>query len=114
MNALRGSEALWKAITSLPNLAGLADLACRREGFTDGEPGAGVAYHHEIERLAQTDDMAEGDNIPVGHVQIFFGWGPPDGYELVVPEHEYLETLASVLAWAGYNAEAGRVKSLLG
>lgn len=114
MNGLRGSAALWKALTSLPNLPGLADLACRREGFTDGKLGAGVAYHHEIERLAQTDGMAEGDNIPVGHVQIFFGWGPPDGCELVVPEPEYLEALASVLAWAGFTAEAGRVKSLLG
>lgn len=114
MNGLRGREALWTAIQSLPDLRPLATLACRREGFTDLERGAGVAYHHEIERLAELDNMAEGDNIPAGHVQVFTGWGPPSGSEIIVPEHEYLATLASVLAYSGLEAESGQVQALLG
>jgi hypothetical protein len=39
-------------------------------------------------------------------------WGPPSGYEVLVPEPMYLDTLAVALSAAGYAAEAARVRSL--
>jgi hypothetical protein len=78
------------------------------------ECGSGVSYHHEIEALRRVDDMMEGDNIPDGHVHIYGDWGPPDRYRVIAPEAVYLGVLADVLAGAGHQARAARVRSLPG
>jgi hypothetical protein len=56
--------------------------------------------------------MVDGLNIPEGFVQVYGFWGPPDGYELLVPEAVYLDTLAGVLSGAGHAAEASQVRAL--
>ena len=113
MDGLSGKSAVWEILASRHDLETIAALACRREGFTDANLGAGVSYHHEIEQLAKFDDLADGDNIPTSHVQVFAGWGMPDGVAVVVPEAEYLTTLASILIWRGFAADAAKVSQLL-
>jgi hypothetical protein len=106
--------AIRTAIAAGPDLVELAARAERREGFVSTERGSGVSYRHEIEALRRVDDMMEGDNIPDGHVLVYADWGPPEGYQVVVPEGVYLGVLADELARTGHRATAARVRSLAG
>jgi hypothetical protein len=87
----------------------LADFAVQRHGFGDSNGGFGVTYPGDLDEY---DLVVRGDSIPAGFVRAYGFWGPPDGYEVLVPEPTYLEILASELATAGHAAEAALVRSL--
>jgi hypothetical protein len=53
-----------------------------------------------------------GAFIPDGFVAVYGFWGPPDGYEVLVPEPQCLATLANALSAAGHVAEAAQVLAL--
>jgi hypothetical protein len=96
------------AIRHWSRLAELAEFAARRHGFGDSDGGFGVTYPGDLDDF----DRASGEFIPDGFVQVYGFWGPPDGYEVLVPEVVYLAQLAGVLSAAGQVAEAARVRSL--
>jgi hypothetical protein len=99
-----GSE----AIRHWSRLLELAQFAVRRHGFGDSDGGFGVTYSGDLDEY----DRVQGAEIPEGFVKVYGFWGPPDGYEVLVSESVYLNTLAGVLSAAGYPAEAARVRSL--
>jgi hypothetical protein len=86
----------------------LAEFAARRHGFANSDGGFGIVYPSDLDEC----DFASGAYIPDGFVEVYGFWGPPDGYEVLVPEAEYLDQLAGVLSAAGYAAQAARVRSL--
>lgn len=90
----------------LPELAGFAAL---RHGFGDSDGGFGVVYPGDLDEF----DRTAGAHVPEGFVQVYGVWGPPDGYEVLVPESLYLTTLAEMLSAAGHTSEANRVRSLI-
>ena len=97
-----------EAIRHWSRLPELAEFAARRHGFGDSDGGFGVTYPGDLDDY----DRASGEHIPDGFVQVYGFWGPPDGYEVSVPEPVYLDALALDLAAAGHPAEAERVRLL--
>lgn len=87
----------------------LAEYATNRHGFGDSNGGFGVTYPNDLD----DQERASGLLIPEGFVLVYGFWGKPDGYEVLVPETVYLETLAGVLTLAGHLAEAAQVRTLL-
>ena len=59
------------------------------------------------------DRVVEGSLIPEGQVQLVGFWGPPDGYELLVFERDYLKVLAAALDEAEYPNEANRLRAVI-
>jgi hypothetical protein len=88
----------------------LAEFAAQRHGFADDDGGFGVIYPGDLDEY---DRGVGGVHIPEGFVQVYGFWGPPDGYEVLVPEAVYLGQLAGVLSAAGHAAEAERIRSLV-
>jgi hypothetical protein len=82
----------------------LVEFAVRRHGFGNTDGGFGITYPGDLDDF----DHALGVCIPEGFLKVYAFWGPPEGYELVVPEFVYLTTLAEVLSEAGYTIEAVR------
>jgi hypothetical protein len=97
------------AIRHWSQLPELAEFASRRHGFGDSDGGFGITYPGDLDEY---DRVVDGIKIPEGFVQVYGFWGPPDGYEVLVPETVYLALLAGVLSAAGHAAEAERVRSL--
>lgn len=102
--------AIRDAIRHWSRLPELSEFATERHGFGNTDGGFGVTYPGDLDEY---DRVIDGINIPEGFVQVYGFWGPPDGYELLVPESAYLRTLVEMLAEQGYSAEAKRVKALL-
>ncbi len=65
-----------------------------------------MIYPHELD----AGDLAEGHVIQEGFVEIYLGWGPPDGVEAQVTESLYREVLARVLDEAGFAGEAASLR----
>jgi hypothetical protein len=103
IEAIRASIRHWR-------LADLASFAERRHGFGNTDGGFGVTYPGNLD---EDDHVVVGIVIPIDCVRVHGFWGPPDGYELDVPEPLYLDTLAVELESAGLTADAQRVRALL-
>lgn len=97
------------AIWHWSSLTDLAVFAARRHGFMNTDGGFGVTYPGDLDEY---DREVDGVSIPEGFVQVCGFWGPPDGYEVLVAESVYLDTLAAVLSEAGHAAESAQVRSL--
>lgn len=98
------------AIRHWSSLTALAEFAIQRHGYGNTDGGFGVTYPGDLDEY---DRVVDGANIPDGFVEVYGFWGPPDGYEILVAESLYLDTLAAVLLAAGHEAEAKRVRSLV-
>ena len=103
-------EEICRDVIKVKSLASLADLAIKRQGFGNSDVGAGMTYPHELD----AEDVAAGQLIPEGFVELYLGWGPPDGFEAQVPESLYREILASALAEAGHSVEAAQLRKSAG
>jgi hypothetical protein len=90
-------------------LSELAEFAACRHGFGDSDGGFGVTYPGDLDEY---DRVVDGVRIPEGYVRVYGFRGPPDGYEVLVPEAVYLGQLAGALSAAGHAGEAEQVQSL--
>ena len=97
------------AIRHWPSLRELAVFAIRGHGYGDTDGGFGVTYPGDLDDYARG---VEGQLIPPGYISVYGFWGPPKGYEVFVPESEYLELLAQVLMAAGLISEAFQIRAL--
>jgi len=97
------------AIRHWSRLPELAEFAAQRHGFGDSNGGFGVNYPGDLD----DHDRATGARIPEGFVRVYGFWGPPGGYEVLVPELTYLGALVAEFSAAGHTKEAARVHSLL-
>ena len=95
------------AIRHWSNKPSLVQYALDRHGFGDTDGGFGITYPGDLDEYAHE---VEGRHIPDGFVQAYGFWGPPDGYEILVPEWLYRDVLAEVLACLGMREEATRVR----
>lgn len=86
----------------------LAQFALERHGFGDSNGGFGVTYPGDLDDYDRTVD---GCKIPEGFVLAYGFWGPPDGYEVLVPEWLYRDVLAEVLECLGLWQEAASVRA---
>jgi hypothetical protein len=88
----------------------LVEFASQRHGYANSDGGFGVTYPGDLDDY---DRYTEGRFIPAGYVVVNGFWGPPEGYEVFVPEAVYLTVLARVLAEEGFPGEAEQVRALL-
>jgi hypothetical protein len=98
------------AIRHWHSLPQLAEFAEQHHGYGNTDGGFGVTYPSDLDDY---DREVEGQFIPPRYVEVYGFWGPPDGYEVFVPERLYLSVLARVLQQNGYTSEAQRVETLL-
>jgi hypothetical protein len=103
-------DAVLDAIRHWSSLTEVAEFAIQRHGYGNTDGGFGVTYPGDLDEY---DRVEGGIHIPKGFVQVHGFWGPPDGYEVLVAEALYLDTLATVLSAAGHAVEAAQVRSLL-
>jgi hypothetical protein len=103
-------EAAREAIRHWHNLPQLAEFAVLRHGYLNTDMGFGVTYPDDLDEYAR---VVECEHIPDGFVRVNGFEGPPDGYEVLVEEREYLRTLVSALMAAGHLPEAARVRELI-
>ena len=89
----------------------LAEFAAHRHGYGNTDGGFVITYPGDLDDY---DRAVDGIRIPEGFIRVYGFWGPPAGYEVLVSEFEYLNTLAAVLSAAGHLAEAARVRLLAG
>lgn len=89
-------------VISSTSLAKLAQLTIERCGFSNSDIGAGVIYPGDLD----DSDRAAGEEIPEGMVELFLGWGLPDGAEAQVPESYFRSVLREVLEARGLQREA--------
>jgi len=101
-------KAACDAIRHWHGLPDLAEFAEQGHGFGDDNGGFGVTYPGDLDEF----DRESGEYIPEGFVEVYGFRGPPDGYEVLVPETVYLGQLASALSASGHTREAERVRSL--
>ena len=94
------------AIRHWPDKAALARLAKERHGFADSNAGFGIVYPGDVDDV---DRDLDGREIPNGFVLAYGFWGPPDGYEVFVPEWLYRDVLAEVLECLGMSREAAGI-----
>ena len=100
-----------EALRHGPGLLTLAEFAAAGHGFGDSDGGFGVTYPGDLDDY---DRVVLGLHIPAGCVEVYGYEGPPDGYELVIPERLYLTELAAALTAAGHSDAARRVRQLNG
>lgn len=93
----------WSFINDLPQ------YAKELHGYGDSNSGFGITYPSDLDEYQRE---VEGISIPEGMVQAYGCWGPPEGYEFLVAETEYLRVLAEVLFEKGLVDEAVSVKEL--
>lgn len=112
MNIPDPETAIRDAIWHWPPLPQLAEFAVERHGYWDGDGGFGVTYPDDLDEY---DREVDGQHVPAGYVRVSgFRCRRGEGYDLLVYETTYLETLAAVLSENGLEAEAeaGRVREL--
>src|SRR4051794_36553617 len=80
-------EAAREAIRHWHNLPQLAEFAVLRHGYLNTDMGFGVTYPDDLDEYAR---VVECEHIPDGFVRVNGFEGPPDGYEVLVEEVEYL------------------------
>jgi hypothetical protein len=95
--------ACFDVIRNTFSLPRLAEFATRRVSYGNSDRGCGLDY----------GDVGDGRVPPPGEVRIYDFWGPPDGYEVIIPEATYLSVLAQVLQQNGFAAEAEQVQRLV-
>ena len=82
-------------------------FALERHGFADSNGGFGITYPGDLD---EHDRVIEGRHIPEEYVLAYGFWGPPSGYEVLVPEWLYRDVLAEVLECLGMWREAASVR----
>jgi len=92
------------AIRHWHDKSSLARCALDRTGFGDSNGGFGIRYPDE------PGEHSTGRRIPPGFVLAYGFWGPPEGYEVLVPEWLYRDVLAEVLGCLGRFDEAASVR----
>lgn len=112
---------MWKTLTD-PTFAALTTIrhgaakasperlvrfALDRHGFGDSDGGFGITYPNDLDEYER---VVERRSIPDGFVLAYGFWGPPDGYEVLVPEWLYRDVLAEVLECLGMWREASSVR----
>lgn len=102
-------RAVVESIQRASRLSELADFALARHGYGDSDGGFGVTYPADLD---EHDLRVDAVSIPTGHVLVYGFWGPPDGYEYVVPETDYLDVLAAILDAHNLPAQAEQVRGL--
>jgi hypothetical protein len=101
-------RAVLDAVRSWSRVGDLCAFAEHRHGFGNSDGGFGVSYFGDLDDFERTDTtMREGD------VLVYAFFGPPEGYEFVVPESLYLECLAAYLDAEGRGEDAERVRAVL-
>ena len=106
MNIPEPSFAALTAIRHWSNKSDLSQFATERHGFGDSDCGFGITYPGDLDDR----DHREGRQIPEGFVQAYGFGGPPDGYEVLVPEWLYCDVLAEVLECLGMPREAVSIR----
>ncbi len=107
------SDPTFAALTAIRHWSNKRDLvqfAIDRHGFGDSDSGFGITYPGDLDDR----DRFEGRHILEGFVQAYGFGGPPDGYEVLVPEWLYCDVLAEVLESLGLPREAASVRSQQG
>ncbi len=102
-----GELRIREVLTCWGNKAQLVEFARNRHGFGNSDVGFGVIYPSDL------DEFEDEDCIPEGSVQIYGSWGPPEGYETLIKETEYLRVLAEVLREHDLQAETKEVHRLI-
>jgi hypothetical protein len=95
------------------SLQELAQFATERHGFGDANGGFGIQYPSDVDEY---DREVLGIKIPDGYVLAEgFGGESSDygGYDVLVPESQYLTVLADELLRAGFEREAAEVHALV-
>jgi len=95
------------AIRHWSDKASLVRFALERRGYYAGDGGFGVTYPGDLD---EHEREVEGRHVPDGFVLARGFGGPPDGYELLVPEWLYRDVLAEVLECLGMWREASDVR----
>jgi attachment invasion locus protein len=95
------------AIRHWPDKTELARFAGERHGFGDSDGGFGVTYPDDLD---EHEWAVKGRSIPPGFALAYGFWGPPEGYEVLVPEWLYRDVLAEVLECLGLSHEASSVR----
>ena len=101
------NRAILEALRSWSRTASLATFAAERHGFGNSDGGFGVNYPGDLDA-----DEREAAALEDGLVMVYGFFGPPDGYELTVPESQYLECLAAFLDANALGADAACVRAL--
>lgn len=109
METPTSEEAAREAARHWSRLAQLAEFAIARHGFGDSDSGFGVTYPGDLDDY----DRAQGEHIPEGFLRVYGFWGPPNGYEMLIPEPLYLAILEEALLKAGLPQEAEQVRALI-
>ena len=109
MNSENIVGAAREAIRHWHQLPQLATFAEQRHGYGDSNGGFGVTYPDDLDEYHR---VTLGEHIPAGFVRVYGFWGPPNGYEVLVPEKAYLAVLGDELAAAGHCSEAANVRML--
>lgn len=103
------NEKIREVIRAWSNTDDLLKFALTRHGYGDSNGGFGITYPGDLDEY-QVE--VEKELIPAGMIQVYGFWGPPDGYEFLVPEENYLQVLAEVMFETGANENAQRIKEL--
>ena len=99
-----------QTIQRSPSLIGkLSGYALARHGWGDSDGGFGVTYSTDLDEY---DRHVDGIEIPNGHVLLYGFGGPPDGYEFVISEAEYIASLLRILSQDIVGSDAAVLKSL--
>ena len=85
----------------------LVDSAIARHGFENSDVGCGVMYPEPGDD-PRTTHIPSG-HIPSGYVEIYAGWGAPEGFEAITTEGNYLNILAAALRADGAMEAADRL-----
>jgi hypothetical protein len=107
MTKIDPSVAVEVAIGAWRSLDDLVQFALKRHGYGNSDSGIGVTYANDLDDY---DRQVDGYDIAEGHVEVYYCWGPPDGYEIQIPEWMYRNLLAEHLQRAGRKADAERIR----
>ncbi len=86
----------------------LATFAELRHGYGNSDGGFGVIYPAD-----RDDDESTAASLVEGEVLVYAFFGPPDGYEYIVPEAVYLECVAAYFRAHDRADDVRRVEALM-